>query len=94
MEVEALTGHLQAKTKNRAWWILTGGEGENDVTRSADRYLDSGADANGGPFTVERVARKLQEHIGGHEPPEAFVPWVKRCLEHMRVEQEVAEKIG
>jgi hypothetical protein len=82
---------LEAETKNGAWWILTGGEGGNDVTRSVDRYLKGGANAE--PFTVERIADKVREYIGGDEPLEAFVPWVERCLEHMRVEQEVAEKI-
>jgi hypothetical protein len=107
-EVKALIGHLQplpfkqasappqlgAETKNKVWWTLTGGEGENDVTRSVDRYLEGGADVNGGSLTMERVAGKVQEHIGSDEPLEAFVPWVERCLEHMRMEREVAERIG
>lgn len=67
LRVSSLSPQLEAETKNRAWWILTGGEGENDVTRSADQYLEGGAEVNGEPLTVERVAGKAQEHIGGDE---------------------------
>jgi hypothetical protein len=85
---------LEPETKNRAWWILVGGEGENDVTRSADRYLSGGADANGEPLTVAQVAKEVREHIGRDESLEAFVPWVERCLEDMRAQRAVAESVG
>jgi len=85
---------LEPETKNRAWWILVGGEGENDVTRSADRYLSGGADANGEPLTVAQVAKEVQEYIGRDESLEAFVPWVERCLEDIRAQRAVAESVG
>jgi hypothetical protein len=53
---------------------------------TTDHYIAGKLDVDGEAFTVERVAEKVREHLGGDEPLEAYTPWVQRCLEDKRTE--------
>ena len=68
------------------WALIFGLPDETDVTRFADQHIADRIDADGGAFTVERVAEKAREHLGRDEPLEAYIPYVQRCLDVKRAE--------
>jgi len=43
------------------------------------------------PFTVERVAEKVREHLRSDEPLKAYLPFVQRYLDDKRTESEEVE---
>jgi hypothetical protein len=70
----------------KVWALIFGLPAETDVTRFADQHIVDKIDADGGAFTVERVAEKAREHLGRDEPLEAYIPYVQRCLDEKRAE--------
>jgi hypothetical protein len=70
----------------KVWALIFGLPAETDVTRFADQHIVDRLDADGGAFTVERVAEKAREHLGRDEPLEAYIPYVQRCLDEKRAE--------
>jgi len=70
----------------KAWGLIFGLPDETDASRFADHHIAGKEDSNGEPFTVERVAEKVRELLGGGEPLEAYMPWVQRCLDDKRAE--------
>jgi hypothetical protein len=70
----------------KAWGLIFGLPDETDASRFADRHIAGNKDSNGEPFTVERVAEKVRELLGGDEPLKAYMPWVERCLGDKRAE--------
>jgi hypothetical protein len=77
---------LAKEVEIKVWALIFGLPDETDVTRFADRHLADEADANGEAFTVERVAEKAREYLGRDEPLEAYISYVKRCLDVKRAE--------
>lgn len=55
-------------------------DGGNPVSNFTRRHLEGRSDANGDPFTVERIAEKAREALGGREPLAAYVAGVERVL--------------
>jgi hypothetical protein len=78
--------NIAKEVANKVWALIFGLSDETDVTRFADHYIAGKLDVDGEAFTVERVAEKVREHLGGDEPLEAYTPWVQRCLEDKRTE--------
>jgi hypothetical protein len=72
--------------ENQVYALIFGLPNETDVTRFANQHIADRLDADGGAFTVERVAEKIREHLGSEEPLEAYIPFVQRCLEDKRTE--------
>jgi len=70
----------------KVWALIFGLPAETDVTRFADQHIVDRLAADGGAFTVERVAEKAREHLGRDEPLEAYIPYVQRCLDEKRAE--------
>jgi hypothetical protein len=77
---------ISKEVEHKVYALIFGLPNETAVTRFADHYIECNVDADGEPFTVERVAEKAREHLGGDEPLEAYTPWVRRCLEDKRVD--------
>jgi hypothetical protein len=77
---------ISKEVEARAWGLIFGLSDETDASRFADRHIAGKADANGEAFTVERVAEKVRDLLGGDEPLEAYMPWVQRCLDDKRGE--------
>ena len=75
----------------KVWPLIFGLPDETDVTRFADHHIAGKLDADGEAFTVERVAEKVREHLGGDEPLEAYMPFVQRCIDDKRTEGVQAE---
>jgi hypothetical protein len=75
----------------KVWALVFGLPNETDVTRFADHLIADKLDAEGEAFTVERVAEKAREHLGGDEPLEAYIPYVQRCIDDKRAEGVQAE---
>jgi hypothetical protein len=78
---------ISKEVEHKVYALIFGLPNETAVTRFADHYIECNVDADGEPFTVERIAEKAREHLGGDEPLEAYTPWVRRCLEDKRAEQ-------
>jgi hypothetical protein len=70
----------------KVWALIFGLPNETDVTRIADHYIAGEMDANGEAFTMERVAEKVRDLLGGEEPLEAYIPFLQRCLDDKRAE--------
>jgi hypothetical protein len=70
----------------KAWGLIFGLPEETDASRFAEHHIADKEDSNGEPFTVERVAEKVRELLGGDEPLEAYMPWVERCVDDKRAE--------
>jgi hypothetical protein len=77
---------LSKEREVKAWGLIFGLPDETDASRFADHHIAGKEDANGEPFTVERVAEKVRELCGGDEPLEAYMLWVERCLDDKRAE--------
>jgi hypothetical protein len=77
---------ISKKREVKAWALIFGLPDETDASRFADHHIAGKEDSNGEPFTVERVAEKMRELLGGDEPLEAYMPWVQRCLDDKRAE--------
>jgi hypothetical protein len=77
---------ISKEVQNKVWALVFGLPDETDATRFADHHIADKADDNGEAFTVERVAEKVRDLLGGDEPLEAYMPWVQRCLDHKRGE--------
>jgi hypothetical protein len=70
----------------KVWALIFGLPNETDVTRFADHYIAGEVDANGEAFTMERIAEKVRDLLGGDEPLEAYIPFLQRCLDDKRAE--------
>lgn len=77
---------ISREVQFRALGYIFGLPNETDATRFADHHIAGKVDADGEAFTVERVAEKVRELLGGDEPLEAYMPWVERCLKDKRDE--------
>jgi hypothetical protein len=77
---------ISKEVENKVWALIFGLPDETDATRFADHHIAGKADGDGEAFTVERVADKVRDLLGGDEPLEAYMPWVQRCLDHKRGE--------
>jgi hypothetical protein len=82
---------ISKEREGQAWGLIFGLPDETDASRFADHHIAGKEDANGEPFTVERVAEKVRELLGGDESLEAYMPWVERCLDDKRAEAAAIE---
>jgi hypothetical protein len=83
---EPLKPEIAKEVEVRVWALIFGLPNETDVTRFADHYIAGEVDANGEAFTMERVAEKVRDLLGGDEPLEAYIPFLQRCLDDKRAE--------
>jgi hypothetical protein len=79
---------LDEWTKARVREMIVNMDRDDDVTRFSDHHLNGRADVYGEPFTVERVAEKLREHLDDKKSLKAYTPWVRRYLEERRVKRQ------
>ena len=77
---------ISKEREGQAWGLIFGLPDETEASRFADHHIAGKEDANGEPFTAERVAEKVREICGGDEPLEAYKPWVEGCLDDKRAE--------
>jgi hypothetical protein len=82
---------LSGEVEHKVWALIYGLPNATAVTRFADHFITNRLDGDGEAFTVERVAEKVREQLGGKEPLEAYTPFVRRCLEGKRAELEPEE---
>jgi hypothetical protein len=83
---------LAKEVEHKVWGLIFGLPNETATTRLADLYITARPDAGGDIPTAEQVAERARKQLGGNEPLEAYIPFVKRCLGDKRMDVVQAEE--